>query len=74
MGYHSFPSFAFMRNCIIKSYDQGLHHKNFSNQCLLGLSEMDICSRDLKAYVLTAMIYFSDEVSLTDTSDFVKLF
>ena len=35
---------------------------------------MDICSRDLKAYVLTATIFFSDEVSLTDTSDFVKLF
>ena len=27
---------------------------------------MDICSRDLKAYVEDMTIFFSDEVSLTD--------
>ena len=35
---------------------------------------MDICFRDLKAYAEDITIFFSDEVSLTDTSDFVKLF
>ena len=34
---------------------------------------MDICSRDLKAYVEDITIFFSGEVSLTDVIQYIRL-
>ena len=34
---------------------------------------MDICSRDLKAYVEDMTIFFGDEVSLTDRIQYIRL-